>query len=235
MSISIRSWKNDIVYTLNSDVMVNIKEFAANEILLSRIIHKDTPLEKLATLPFYSQLVVDSCYSSISKRDKYIYNLLRRREYSSNIKNVEWAVCVDAPLSELLYNCIGLKNLKYLKFRVNQPLGDSLHGLSSLTHLTLLGYFNQPLGDSMQVLSSLTHLTLGDKFNQPLRDSLQGLNLTHLSFEGNLFEKGFNQPLGGSLQGLSSLRRLELGNQFNQPLGDSLQGMSNLTHLTFKR
>jgi hypothetical protein len=47
MSILIKSWKNDIVYNLNSDVMVNIKEFASNEIQLSHItIHKDTPLDR---------------------------------------------------------------------------------------------------------------------------------------------------------------------------------------------
>jgi hypothetical protein len=202
MSISIKSSKNDIIYTLNSDVLIYLNEFTENEIDLSHIMQKEAPFEDLVVLPFYWKLVVNHKYSTSKKRDKFIYDLLKRRDYLFNIRKVEWMSGVDAPLSDLL----GLRNLKCLAFgnSFNQPLGNSLQGLSSLTHLTFGEYFNHHLEDSLQGLNSLTHLTFGNKFNQPLGDFLQGLSsLTHITF----------------------------GNYFDQPLGDSLQGLSALTHL----
>ena len=117
MSITIMPRKSDTAFSLNSDVVDYVNGFSANDIKLSCIIiQKDTPLlEVLAVLPFYSQLVVD-CYSSTSRRDKCIYDLLRRREYLSNIRNVKWMVGVEAPLSELFYVSLGLRNLTHLEF-----------------------------------------------------------------------------------------------------------------------
>ena len=228
MSISFKSSKNDIIYTLNSDVLIYLNEYAANKIELSHIMQKDTPFEDLVVLPFYWKLVVNHKYSTSKKRDKFIYDLLKRMDCLFNIRKVKWMSGVDA----LLYGRLDLRNLKYLGFEddFNQPLGDSLQGeLNSLTNLTFGHKFNQSLGNSLQGLSSLTHLTFGEYFNQPLGDSLQGLNsLTHLTFGWH-----FNQPLGDFLQGLSSLTHLTFGDDFNQPLGDSLQGLSSLTHLTF--
>ena len=232
MIISIKSVKTGLIYSLNSDILIFLNEFSTNKIYLSEIINKDTPLEDLAVLPFYWELVVD-CYSGscISKRDKYIYDLIRGREYLYNIRKVTWMSGVDAPLSDLLYGSLGVKSLKRLKFgeKFNQPLGHTLQGLTSLTNLTFGVGFNQPLGDSLQGLTNLTHLTFGDKFNQPLGDSLQGLtNLTHLKFG-----RYFNQPLGDSLRGLSNLIHLESGNgqsSKNRHLGTefSIQGLTSL-------
>ena len=177
MSISIKSLKTDLIYSLNSDILIFLNEFSTNEINLSKIINKDTPLEDLAVLPFYWELVVD-CYSCISKRDKYIYDLLRGREYLYNIRKVTWKMSgVDAPLSDLLYSSLGLKSMKRLEFGkdFNQPLGNTLQGLTNLTHLTFGVDFNQPLGYSLQGLTNLTHLTFGGDYNQPLGDSLQRL------------------------------------------------------------
>ena len=56
----------------------------------------------------------------------------------------------------------------------NQPLGDSLQGLSSVTHLTLGDYFNQFIGDCFQGLSNLTFL----KMNEFLYDRNTLLNIT---------------------------------------------------------
>ena len=96
MSISIKSLKTDLIYSLNSDILILLNEFSTNEVNLSEIINKDTPLEDLAVLPFYWELVVD-CYSGTSKRDKYIYDLLRGREYLYNIRKVTWMT--NTPLS----------------------------------------------------------------------------------------------------------------------------------------
>ena len=124
MSISIKSVKTGLIYSLNSDILIFLNEFSTNEINLSEIINKDTPLEDLAVLPFYLELVVD-CYSGTSKRDKYIYDLLRGREYLYNIRKVTWMSGVDAPLSDLVYGSLGVKSLKRLAFEedFNQPLG----------------------------------------------------------------------------------------------------------------
>ena len=227
MSISFKSSKNDIIYTLNSDVLIYLNEYAANKIELSHIMQKDTPLEDLIVLPFYYELVVNHKYSTSKKRDKFIYDLLKRRDYLFNIRKVEWMSGVDAPLSDLLYGTLGLRNLKRLE------LGDDFNlslsqGLISLTHLTFGEVFNHPLEDSLQGLNSLTHLTFGREFNKSLRDSLNGLTSLHHLILGSYF----NQPLGGSLKELSNLTHLTLGDHFNQPLGDSLQGLSSLAHLT---
>ena len=163
MSISIKSSKNDIIYTLNSDVLIYVNEFTENEIELSHIMQKDTPFEDLLVLPFYWKLVVNHNNSESKKRDKFIYDLLKSRDYLFNIRKVEWMSGVDAPISDLLYGTLGLRNLKRLTFgdsfnlSLSQPLEDSLHGLSNLTHLTFGNDFNQPLEDSLQGLSSLSH------------------------------------------------------------------------------
>ena len=100
MSISIKLLKSDIIYSFNSDILIFLNEFSKKKIYLSEIINKDTPsLEDLAVLPFYWELVVD-CYGGTSKRDKYIYDLLRGREYLYNIRKVTWMTGVDALLSD---------------------------------------------------------------------------------------------------------------------------------------
>ena len=158
MSISIKSSKNDTIYTLNSDVLIYLNDFSTNKIELSHIMHKDTSFKDLVTLPFYWELVVDY-NSSTAKRNNYIYDLLRRKEYLLNIRNVKWMIGADALHSELLTYSFGIRNL---------------------THLTIGSYFNQPLGDSLQGLSNLIHLESGNVQSSKNRHlgtefSIQGL------------------------------------------------------------
>jgi hypothetical protein len=119
-----------------------------------------------------------------------------------------------------------LTHLELGKF-FNQPLGDLLRDITSLTHLSI-GQSIAPLGDSLNNIVNLTHLSIGS-LRLPLGESLNALsNLTHLTFT-----KGFNHSLGSSLRKLSNLTHLTFNEDFNQPLDNSLHELTKLTHLTF--
>ena len=74
MSISIKSSKNDMIYTLNSDILIYLNEYAANKIELSHIMQKYTILEDLIIiLPFYWERVANYNNSTFKKIDKFIF------------------------------------------------------------------------------------------------------------------------------------------------------------------
>ena len=92
----------------------------------------------------------------------------------------------DYELSQTLfdnYESNNFQGIKCIGSFFNYPLGNSLHNLSSLTHLTFGKYYDHPLDNSLHELSLLTHLTFGFMFNQNLDNSLHKLSsLTHLTF-----------------------------------------------------
>ena len=133
---------------------------------------------------------------------------------------------LDQPIGNSLN---GLTNLQQLTLvNLDQSLENLLDGLTNLQQLTFQN-FDHPFGNSLNGLINLQQLTFGINFDQPLGNSLNGLiNLQQLTFGSN-----FNTPLEDSLNGLINLQQLTFGTSFNTPLEDSLNGLINLQQLTF--
>ena len=122
----------------------------------------------------------------ITKNDTIIFspefNKPLNQEILSNYKKIIFS---SYELNDGLFEAYENNNFNGLKLfgsNFNQPLGNSLNNLTSLTHLSLGYRFNQPLGNSLDNLTSLTHLTLGHNFNQ--KDDLP-FNIISISLDCN--------------------------------------------------
>jgi len=88
----------------------------------------------------------------------------------------------DKPLNCKLFT--NYKKIIFSDFKLNNDLFDAYEN-NKFTNLHYMSSrFNQPLGNSLDNLTSLTHLSFGEKYNQPLCNSLDKLtSLTHLTFD----------------------------------------------------
>jgi hypothetical protein len=132
--------------------------------------------------------------SMLKELENYIPSLERElskltQEQIDQIDTIKIDLDTDKQLEVLLSRFTNLRTLIFDNF--NQPLGNSLFGLSNLTHLSFGKNFNKPLDNSLFRLSNLTYLSFGEKFNQPIVESLSRLtNLKELKLSSR-----FTQPL----------------------------------------
>ena len=116
-----------------------------------------------------------------------------------------------------------IENIKFINF--NQPLNNTLSGLTNLKTLHLGGKFNQPLGESLYHLVNLEELNFGVIEDQTYNEGMK----TYLSPEYKICEDFIVDKEDKDL--FNNLNLLYMSSDYDQPIGDSLKNNNKLKKL----